>query len=235
MLVDQAGSLSGNQGAVRFAQLSKTHPTRPSTRSRRVRPIDSYFTLSSMNIPQISLVRVSTQHKLALKRGTSQLQEMLGTTIPENWPQFPEAFEDCGEDTEPSELWPMYFFVCPTERALVGNGGFSAPPNDAGEVEIGYEIAPTFHNKGYATAAAGALVELAFSRGEVSALVAHTLAQENASNAVLKKIGMYMVSELPSAEVGKVWKWSIQRADWASRSFPSGLHSPIVLLQSRMG
>jgi RimJ/RimL family protein N-acetyltransferase len=173
--------------------------------------------------PQIKLVPAHTLHKIALMRGRSHLQEMLGTTIPEDWPQFPEAFEVRDEDSERFGLWPMYFFVCPNSNALVGNGGFAAPPNGAGEVEIGYEIAPIYRNRGYATAAVGALVDIAFSRVEVDALVAHTLAQVNASNTVLKKIGMQLSMELPNIEVGKVWKWSIQRADWASCNSPDRL------------
>lgn len=165
-----------------------------------------------MNTPQINLVPVTTLHKLALKNGRSQLQELLGATLLEGWPQFPEAFELRDGDTDVPGRWPSYFFICPTENALVGNGGFAAPPDDAGEVEIGYEIAPTFQNRGYATAAVLALSELAFSRDEVSAVVAHTLAEENASNAVLKKIGMSRVAELPNPEVGKVWKWRVGKA-----------------------
>ena len=165
-----------------------------------------------MSIPQVKLVPVETLHKLALKRGRSQLQELLGATIPEDWPQFPEAFEIRHNDTEASDLWPWYFFVCPTDGAPVGNGGFAAPPNETGEVEIGYEFAPAFQNKRYATAAASTLSELAFSRQDVSAVVAHTLAEENASYSVVRKIGMSMVEELPNPEVGKVWKWSMRRA-----------------------
>jgi RimJ/RimL family protein N-acetyltransferase len=161
---------------------------------------------------QVELVPVKTQHKVALTNGKSELQKLLGVEIPEGWPQFPEAFEVHGKDAETSELWPSFFFVCPKVGALVGNGGFAAPPDDAGEVEIGYEIAPVHQNKGYATAAACLLTKLALSRSEVNAVVAHTLAQENASNAVLRKVGMSMVAELPNPEVGTVWKWSIQRA-----------------------
>jgi RimJ/RimL family protein N-acetyltransferase len=164
-----------------------------------------------MKNPQINLVPVTMLHKLALKSGKAQLQELLDAKIPDGWPQFPEAFEVREESSQSSDLWPSYFFVCPTEGAVVGNGGFAAPPSAEGEVEIGYEIAPIFQNKGYATSAAAALSRLAFSREGVSAVVAHTLAQENASNAVLRKLGMSMVAELPNAEVGKVWKWSIQR------------------------
>ncbi|RYH53228.1 MAG: N-acetyltransferase [Alcaligenaceae bacterium] len=168
-----------------------------------------------MIIPQINLVQVKTHHKLALKRGKSHLQEMLGVEISQDWPHYPEAFEIRGQGYELSEIWPAYFFVCPAESALVGNGGFAAPPNEAGEVEIGYEIAPRFRNKGYATAATISLIQLAFSARDVTAVVAHTLAHENASNAVLRKGGMSMVEELPNAEVEKVWRWSIRRATWS--------------------
>jgi len=164
-----------------------------------------------MNNELIKLVPVTMLHKLALKSSREQLQELLGAQIPSGWPQFPEAFEVREGAAEASELWPSYFFVCPKENAVVGNGGFAAPPNAEGEVEIGYEIAPSFQNKGYATAAAAVLSQLAFSREGVKAVVAHTLAQENASSAVLRKIGMTMVAELPNEEVGKVWKWHVQR------------------------
>jgi RimJ/RimL family protein N-acetyltransferase len=166
----------------------------------------------TMITPQIQLLPVKMPHKLALKSGKSRLQNMLGSRIPEGWPEFPEAFDVLGASTEASDLWPSYFFICPDESALVGNGGFAAPPGKTGEVEIGYEIAPPFRNKGYATAAVRALIELAFSREEVSSVVAHTLACENASNSVLIKVGMTMTAELPNPEVGKMWKWRIRRA-----------------------
>jgi RimJ/RimL family protein N-acetyltransferase len=179
-------------------------------------PIQETPFFYAMITRQITLVPVTKLHKIALKLGKSHLHDMLGVTIPEGWPQFPEAFEVRDEDSEDHELWPSYFFVCPAEGALVGNGGFAAPPNDTGEVEIGYEIAPAFQNRGYATRAVGLLCDFAFSRSEIGAVVAHTLAEENASNAVLKKLGFSMVAELPNSEVGKVWKWSIQRATWCA-------------------
>lgn len=165
-----------------------------------------------MNLPQIQLVPVKALHKRALKRGKSELKALLGFDIPEGWPHFPEAFEALDDDTEMSALWPAYFFVSLSKKSLLGNGGFASPPNALGEVEIGYEIAPIFQNKGFATAAASALRDLAFSRPEVNAVVAHTLAEENASNAVLKKIGMSKVAELLDQEVGMVWKWRVQRS-----------------------
>lgn len=167
-----------------------------------------------MNTAVLELVPVTLQHKLALGRGKALLQALLGVSIPEAWPHFPEAFalRDDAEEQAPSPLWPAYFFVCLKAKSLVGNGGFAAPPDEQGEVEIGYEIAPAFQKKGYATAAANQMAELAFSRAEVSAVVAHTLASENASNAVLKKIGMVKVAELPDPELGTIWRWRVQRS-----------------------
>ena len=95
-------------------------------------------------------------------------------------------------------------------QSIVGSGGFAGPPVD-GEVEIGYEIAPEFRNQGFATSAVQALLGKAFSAESVQFVVAHTLAERNASNGVLTKLGMTFVAELANEEVGKVWRWRIQR------------------------
>jgi ribosomal-protein-alanine N-acetyltransferase len=43
--------------------------------------------------------------------------------------------------------------------------------------------------------------------------VAHTLAETNASNAVLRKAGMSFVAEVDDPEVGKAWRWRISREE----------------------
>lgn len=164
-----------------------------------------------MTIPRIQLLPVELHHKLALRQGKPRLQSMLGVRIPEGWPSFPEAFDVCGTENERSNGWPSYFFICADVNALVGNGGFAAPPNATGEVEIGYEIASPFQNRGCATAAARTLIALAFSSNGVRSVVAHTLACENASNSVLKKVGMTMTGVLSNPEVGLMWKWCVRK------------------------
>lgn len=42
-------------------------------------------------------------------------------------------------------------------------------------------------------------------------VIAHTLAEVNAANRVLQKVGMNFVAELVDDEVGKVWRWQISR------------------------
>jgi RimJ/RimL family protein N-acetyltransferase len=173
---------------------------------------------SGITTDNLRLVAVEPFHVEALSRDKRELAEVLGVAVPDGWPQFPEAFappEDGGSrrSERPPTDWRDYFFVHPRGRALVGNGGFTGDPDDSGVVEIGYEIAPEHRNRGYATEAARAMIGYAFAHADarVEAVVAHTLAETNASNAVLRKAGMSFVAEVDDPEVGKAWRWRISR------------------------
>jgi RimJ/RimL family protein N-acetyltransferase len=101
----------------------------------------------------------------------------------------------------------MHLFLDVEDR-LVGSGGYVGPPDD-GVVELGYEIAPEFRRKGYATAAVGAMVAKAKSSGAVHTVIAHTLAAENPSTAVLRKAGFRFLGAFPDEEQGSVWRWEL--------------------------
>jgi RimJ/RimL family protein N-acetyltransferase len=172
---------------------------------------------SSIRTDSLRLIAVEPFHVEALSRDKRELAEVLGVAMPDGWPQFPEAFssQDGGSrrSERPPTDWRDYFFVHPRGRALVGNGGFTGDPDDSGVVEIGYEIAPEHRNRGFATEAARAMIGYAFAHADarVAAVVAHTLAETNASNAVLRKAGMSFVAVVDDPEVGKVWRWRISR------------------------
>ncbi len=87
-------------------------------------------------------------------------------------------------------------------------------PDDSGTIEIGYEIAAEYWNRGLATEAAQGMVDYAFSHEEVRAVIAHTLAQRNASNRVLQKVGMKFIAEVDDPEEGKIWRWQISRDEY---------------------
>src|SRR5918998_1815477 len=76
-------------------------------------------------------------------------------------------------------------------------------------------IAVEHRNRGFATEAARAMIGYAFAHADarVEAVVAHTLAETNASNAVLRKAGMSFVAELDDPEVGKAWRWGGNRGE----------------------
>jgi RimJ/RimL family protein N-acetyltransferase len=159
-----------------------------------------------MPIPIVELIVVLPDHKRALADGRDTLAAYLGLSLPDDWPEFPEAFELHSTDSVETPRWPGYFFVSKFHQSVVGNGGFAGQPQD-GEIEIGYEIAPAFRNQGFATAAVEAMLAVAFSQPEILAVTAHTLATENPSNGVLKKVGMRFVGEFPNDDVGTVWRW----------------------------
>lgn len=172
----------------------------------------------------LQLVEVRPPHRIAFQAGKASLAALLGVSIPEGWPMFPVALSLPRNEGRGSPDWPAYFFICPESRSLVGNGGFKGPPNEQGEVEIGYEVAPMFRNRGWATAAVSRLLVLAFARPEARAVVAHTLAETNPSNAVLRKAGMTFHSSVPHGTFGAVWRWRILRADHrpqAAASWPA--------------
>lgn len=167
----------------------------------------------------LQLLKVESHHKLALARGTAELAAVLKVRVSAGWPHFPEAFATSTEEFPAAPMdWPGYFFIDTHEKVLVGNGGFAGPPAENGVVEIGYEIAPEQQNRGWATEAAQALLAYAFARPEIQAVGAHTLAEPNASNRVLQKLGMQFVAELPNAELGAIWCWQINRAAYKAQN-----------------
>lgn len=166
----------------------------------------------------LRLITVERVHVEALSRDKRELAAVLGVTVPDGWPLFPEAFslpaDESRRSGRSSSGWPAYFFVHPRERALVGNGGFAGEPDGSGVVEIGYEIAPEHQNRGFATEAARAMIDYAFAHEGLQAVIAHTLAGANASNSVLRKVGMKFVAEADDPEVGKTWRWRISRDEY---------------------
>jgi RimJ/RimL family protein N-acetyltransferase len=161
----------------------------------------------------LELLPIVETHKAAFRAGKPELSSLLGVRLFDRWPTFPEAF--ASQDTAPNTIdvsakqWPAYFFIDHEQRCLVGNGGFFGPPTEEGIVEIGYEIAPEMWGRGYATAAVNAMLRYAFARTQVRVVQAHTLAEKNASNRVLEKVGMRFAGEVPNDEFGIVWRWRL--------------------------
>lgn len=167
-----------------------------------------------MAAPNITLVLATADHLRALARSHAELGEVLGLTIPDGWPEFPEAigFTLARLDEHPGQsMWSMYFFVDATAGELLGSGGYAFEPRDR-VTEIGYEVAPAHRGRGVATAAARALVHRAFDSGEVDTVVAHTLAERNPSTGVLLRLGFEQAAEVPDPEVGMTWEWVLRRS-----------------------
>jgi RimJ/RimL family protein N-acetyltransferase len=156
-----------------------------------------------MMTERLSFTPVSQDMRVAMHSSRETFAELVGLRLPAGWPEFPEAF--AGEREASPPPWSGYLFADRATPTLIGNGGFVSPPDRDGVVEIGYEIAPEFRGRGLATEAARALMDIALGAG-AKAVIAHSLPVPNASNAVMRKLGMAFVAELGAGEE-RVWRW----------------------------
>ena len=160
--------------------------------------------------PQVRLVPATVTLLNALRDDLTKFGELIGSAVPDGWPEFPESIgftlEHLKTASEADRSWSMQFVVDPATGQLLGSGGFAAPPSGR-TVEIGYEIAPEFRGRGFGVAAARALVERAVASGQVDHVLAHTLPGPNPSTGVLVSLGFEHVDTHEDPEAGVVWEW----------------------------
>ncbi|MUN63740.1 GNAT family N-acetyltransferase [Kocuria sediminis] len=165
--------------------------------------------------PEVRLVPATVALLNALKEDRTRFGELIGSPVPDGWPEFPEAIsftlQQLQNRPETDRAWSMQFFVDSATGRLLGSGGFAAPPIDRA-VEIGYEVAPEFRGQGFGTAAVRALLERAVAGNEVDHVIAHTLPGPHASTGVLVALGFEHVADREDPEVGPVWEWRWTRS-----------------------
>jgi RimJ/RimL family protein N-acetyltransferase len=158
--------------------------------------------------PRLELVRATSAILRADLEGPQSLAAALGATVPV--PGWPPGEWDEGalrwmlealESGRCSGGWGSWYFVRGEDRTLVGAGGFTGIPNEAGTVEIGYSVVESFQRRGYATEAALGLTAYAFAEPAVTRVVAETLPHLDASIGVLHKLGFGPADDPSSPEV----------------------------------
>ena len=90
---------------------------------------------------------------------------------------------------------------------VVGLCGHKGLPNEAGEVEIGYGVAPERRRRGYATRAVGVIIEAALADPAVRVLTAETALANHASQRVLEANGFAPVGRSHDDEEGETIVW----------------------------
>jgi [ribosomal protein S5]-alanine N-acetyltransferase len=160
----------------------------------------------------VRLVRADLQLIDAALAGDDSLARALGYDVVAGWATFVGALRATrdGLVADPgAATWGARFFVAGDPPELVGWGGFKGPPQN-GVVELGYEIAERRRQRGLATEATRAMLAEAFADERVEAVIAHTLAERNASNRVLEKAGFRYQEEV-RANGRVVWRFSLTR------------------------
>lgn len=163
----------------------------------------------------LQLIPCEPLHAATILRDKKGLEPLLGVSVPDAWPVFPEAVPYVYEQlrADPSSVgWWTYLFVHAGDRVLVGEGGFKGKPGESDVVEIGYAIVPEYRQRGLATEAARGLAGWAFSHPNISAVVAETLPDGRGSIRVLEKLGMRFVGA-----TDEVVRWRIDRKDFKEK------------------
>lgn len=173
---------------------------------------------------RLELVPFAPQHLLSLIAGTEQFTVAFGRPVAEGLREFfiggevsTAWIEQLQELTAP-DPWSLGFAICERASGLViGSCGFKGPPDEYGEVELGYGIAPAFEGRGYATEATLALIEFATQDPRVRMITAHTLRETNASGRVLTKCGFAFAGDVDDPDDGPIWRWERPVTDLSPR------------------
>jgi RimJ/RimL family protein N-acetyltransferase len=92
------------------------------------------------------------------------------------------------ERTQGTDFWAV---ILKSTQKMVGHLYFKqTEPDEFLTWELGYIFNPVFHNKGYATEAAEALIQYGFNHFGIHRVIAHCNPENVASWKVLEKIGM---------------------------------------------
>ena len=168
-----------------------------------------------METPNIRLLEGTEPILKAAVAGDAELAAALGVGVPEQWTEFGTgafAYSLDKLQADPNAAgWWTWFPILTESNTLVGSCGFKGPPDANGMVELGYEVAVSHRNRGFATAITRLLIAKAWDDASVRTVQAHTLAEENASVAVLRKCGFANVETLSDPDEGDVWRWELKR------------------------
>jgi quercetin dioxygenase-like cupin family protein len=103
---------------------------------------------------------------------------------------------------------PWIGYLVEVDGNVVGTCGFKSPPQDD-RVEIAYFTFPGNEGRGFATQMARKLIQIAQAANDHVEIVAQTLPEENASTAILQKLGFIQTATAHDPEVGNVLEWSL--------------------------
>lgn len=151
--------------------------------------------MANLQTPNLRMVSWTSQLAYEAIHNKEKLGLLLGTRIPCGFPNEPVRKYVLPSKLKNLELDSTYgqwsgIIVHKADNIVIGSMGFKSPPDQLGNVEIGYDIIPEYQSRGYATEMAEAFIRWAFDETPITRVTAECLASNMASIRVLEKAGM---------------------------------------------
>jgi RimJ/RimL family protein N-acetyltransferase len=175
----------------------------------------------SIPTPRFELVSMSLPFMEALaRRDLTAAEHLIGASVPTHMPDDLEHFlefriADLSADPK-AQPWLGRAIVLDDPRAgrrVIGSVGFHAPPDETGQVEVGYRIEPEYRRQGVATEVVRALFEWAWREHGVTRFRASTAPDNLASQAVLARFGFVQTGTQMDEFDGE--ELVFEREDWS--------------------
>jgi RimJ/RimL family protein N-acetyltransferase len=159
------------------------------------RPPDSISSMK-MRIETIELVEILAGGSPAARVGfiSQQVREAIDATVTHY--------------TNAGFTRPWVSYLATAGPLIPGICAFASVP-EKGRVEIAYNTFQPFENQGVATLMVSQLIAVARAAKPGIEIFGQTLAEENASNAILRKLGFDFGGERPHSEEGQIWEWRL--------------------------
>ena len=188
---------------------------------------------SSILTERLELRLGTVETSRAELEGREVLSRALGVAVPADWP--PDLYDDDAvrhtlrrlEQTQNVDPFAFYYFILRPQSGggpqgtLIGAGGFKAPPDANGEVELGYAVVSSYQRRGLASEAVRGMLAFGFANPDVDVISAHTLVGLTPSIGVLDNTGFHYVgvAEDPDAPPGEqVIRYEIRRSEYIDRA-----------------
>ena len=158
----------------------------------------------------VRLIPFTTDLLKALAFDRAAFVKALSMPVCDDWPNqdFRDAipFFLASRSSNPEEERWSFLIVDEASSQVVGAIGAKSPPNEKGEMEIGYGVAPSQRNRGVAYSALMAFLKITSTEGSIRATTAECLETNLPSIRVLEKCSFRRVGTRDSDE-GRLILW----------------------------